>query len=199
MNKLDNLFAVVHEQKDAIGNRESKVLRLFRSRYYALQYLRESCDSILKNDYGITLSDLAGNSSYAYNEEDDCCYFANKDTDCWDMLRIERVPIDNRYVDILFKYKGKIYTERIYWADIDIDHYDGCWSEIFGEYDYDRQTDQLVFEFTSDKTEDGKPMLKNVFIDVYDGIYAENACDKIVDGIFVRTSWSSKNWFEELV
>lgn len=195
----NKLYAVVHEQEDYCGDRESKIQKLFRTEYQARKFMLKLRDKVLANEYNVTPDEMRLNDSYDYKESKHDVYMQNKDAGCWDDIRIESVPIyKNKYIDVVFLYDGKTYFQRIYIADIDMEHYEKVWSEVFGEFNdgANNHDDQLVFELVADKYTDVTISLNNMYIDVYENDEADDPFDRITSDIYVRTSWSGRNWFE---
>lgn len=196
------VYIVSYESQNSAGEHDFENKRAFMSEYLAAKWMHEYAATVVESDYDMTMEELRGeamkeNSLYEL-EDNHLDVFMMNNGDCsWDKLEVHELELDGsrRYMDVLFNHEGKMFSERVYMDLIDLDHYETCWSWIFGSHtDGFAHDDDLVFELCGDKHEDGIPALTNLYIEVYCNSMTSDPCCRI-SNFQIRTSWSGEGWY----
>lgn len=198
------VYIVSYQYQTASGEANFENERAFMSEFLATQWMHKRAEEIAKEEYGMTMEELRAESmkeDSMYELEDNHLdvFMMNNQDDSWDKLQVHELRLDgsDTYVDVLFNYNGRTFSERVYMELLDLDHYENVWSWIFGSHtDGYVHDDDIVFELCGDKNADGTPSLTHLHIEVYKDIFALTPYHRFSD-IQFRTSWSGNNWFQK--
>lgn len=196
---MSKIFIVQQEWLAKDESHDTAILGAFYTRQEAIQCMQKERDTLLAEDYNVSLEEIKSSEYYDYSENDDGCLISQMYDYPWDKISIiETFLPERKYIDVLFRLNSKTYCERVYLDQVDITHYDNLWDWWFSakENDQDVSDVEPVFEITAEKSDNGEITINNMYINVYAN---ENADDWYcqIKGVKVRKSWADSIAFEE--
>ena len=195
---MSKIFIVQQEWLAKDESHDTAILGAFYTRQEAIQCMQKERDTLLAEDYNVSLEEIKKSEYFDYSENEDGCSIAQVYDFPWDKISIIETSLSEReYIDVLFRFNSKTYCERVYIDQIDITHYDNLWDWWFSTKQNGKNISDAepVFEITAEKDNDGQITTNNLYINVYEN---ENANDWFcqIKGVKVRKSWTDSKAFE---
>lgn len=196
---MSKIFIVQQEWLAKDESHDTAILGAFHTKQEAVQCMQKERDTLLAEDYNVSLEEIKKSEYFEYSENDNGCLIAYAYDYPWDKISIVETNLSERkYIDVLFRLNSKTYCERVYFDQVDMSHYDTLWDWWFSakKNDKDVSDAELVFEITAEKGDNGEISTNNMYINVYAN---EDANDWFcqIKGVKVRKSWADSIAFED--
>lgn len=198
---MTKVYIVTQEWRDTNENQQGfSINRAFCSLHEAKQFAKSCRDNLLRNKYNATLEEVLDDHHCVTISKSNLCFMvADARGQCCDSITVHTLTLvgADTYIDIMFPYNGKVYTERIYLDDVDREKYDDIWNWRFGDksdsVDY---SDNLSFEVFAEKHKDGELAMTGMCINVYKR--GDDTPVKTIqtENIMIHESWNGHNIFE---
>lgn len=187
---MSKIFIVQQEWLAKDESHDTAILGAFHTKQEAIQCMQKERDTLLEEDYHVSLEEIKTSEYYDYSENEDGCLIAQTYDYPWDKITIVEKDIPERkYIDVLFRLNSKTYCERVFLDQIDTTHYDtlGDWWFSTKKNENDTSDIEPIFEITAEKGTNDEITTNNMYINVYAN---EDANDWYcqIKGVKVRVS-----------
>lgn len=192
---MEKVYIVKFEWVDKYGERFNTILGTFATQYDAIQCMLKERDEILQTTYGGRSLEQLEQDGFEVDEDNGHIWIESP-YGSWDEIIVTENTIQgSEYIDVMFEYRGELYTKRVYVADIDMTYLDDQW-KVWIEQRQQPDDDDVFFALIGKKDGD-KPSVNGLFIEVYNEAYAEEP-DKTINSFYIHRSTDKYNKYTKI-